>query len=135
MFKFKVLEKKDSKMESIIEKSGIKTTFTLSEVLNHLEHVKKTLNNTQVQLNTEAMQDELAIKLVPEIATLPEDKWQIIESYAQRKLDKEEKLKLIDVCNETIKTYSDVSAKVSELLEIEDTEKEFNEYILEEMKK
>lgn len=135
MFKFKVLEKKDSKMESLIEKSGIKTTFTLSEVLNHLEHVKKTLNNTQTQLNTEDMQDELAIKLVPEIANLPQDKWQIVESYAQRKLDREEKLKLIDVCNETIKTYSDVSAKVSELLEIEDTEKEFNEYILNEMNK
>ena len=73
MYTFKIIEKKDSDLETVIEKGGLTTTFTIQDVLDHLEYTEKTLRQTKAQLEAEDMQNTLAEETLPILKELPED--------------------------------------------------------------
>lgn len=105
MYTFKVIEKKDSDLETVIEKGGLTTTFTIQDVLDHLEYTEKTLRQTKAQLEAEDMQNTLAEETLPILKELPEDKWQLIIAYASRKNQRPLSVSLIETAEKTIESY------------------------------
>lgn len=121
-YTFKVVEENDDKLKSVIEMSGLSTKFTALDVMEHLSYVKKTLKETTAQLEAEAIQDKMAIEIIPELATLPESKMQLVMAYAARQVEKADKQKLIEACGKTLTTYEDRLEQIKKVLGLKSIE-------------
>lgn len=113
---FKVIEENEDKFKSIIEMGGLTTKFTALDVLEHLSYVRKTLREAEAQLEAEAIQDKMALEIIPILADLPQDKFQLVMSYSARQLERKDKENLIEACNKTIETYQDRLESIKQVL-------------------
>lgn len=123
MFTFKIVEKKDNDLDTVIEKGNLTTQFTLRDVKDHLEYTKKTLAQTKAQLEAEKMQDKIALELMPILEQLPEDKWKLVSAYAQRQLERPVSEMLIKTAEETIQSYTEQLETIKKELNLSDEEK------------
>jgi len=119
MIEYKIIEEKENKLESVIEKSGISVKFTLQEVKDHLEYTMKMLKQAHGQEDVNAKQDEMTLEILPILKEIPDDKWQLVMSYAGRQVSKPEIADYIKTCEETIKSYTEQLKEISEKFGIE----------------
>lgn len=115
MIEYKIIEEKENKLESIVEKSGLTVRFTPQEVSDHLEYTMKMLRQAEGQLEVNSKQDEMAEEILPTLKDLPEDKWQLVMSYAGRQVSKPEIQDYINTCKETIKSYTEQMEEMKKL--------------------
>lgn len=119
MFTYKIIDEKENKLESIIEKSGVTTKFTAQQVVDHLEYTMKMLKQAEGQLEVNSKQDEMAIEILPILKDIPEDKWQLVMAFAGRQVSKPELVDYIGTCKETIFSYETQMKEIEEALGIE----------------
>lgn len=119
MFTYKIIDEKENKLESIIEKSGVTTKFTAQQVVDHLEYTMKMLKQAEGQLEVNSKQDEMAIEILPILKDIPEDKWQLVMAFAGRQVSKPELVDYIGTCKETISSYETQMKEIEEALGIE----------------
>lgn len=105
MYTFKVIEEKENPLESVIEKSGLTTKFTLQDIKDHLEYTNKVLKETEAQKFAGETQDSMALDILPILKDIPNDKWQLVYAYAERQIRKEVEQSIIDTSKETIESY------------------------------
>ena len=134
MIEYKIKEKKDSDLETIIEKSGLTVDFTLQQVIDHLEFTRKVLRETEAQLEAHKIQDKMAIEIIPALAELPIEKMNLVSAYAGRQLQRETSENLIETSKKTIASYEEQLETIQEKLglSLEEKEEEAEEEILEE---
>lgn len=107
MFTFKIVEEKENQLETVIEKGGLTTKFTLQDIKDHLEYTNKVLKEAEAQKFAGETQDEMATEILPILKEIPQDKWQLIYAYAERQIQKPVTLSVIETANETIKSYTE----------------------------
>ena len=115
MIEYKIIEEKENKLESVIEKSGLSVRFTPQEVSEHLEYTMKMLKQSEGQRDVNAKQDEMAEEILPLLKEIPEDKWQLVMSYAGRQVSKPEIESYIQTCKDTIKSYTEQMEEMKKL--------------------
>ncbi len=122
MHKYEIIETNENPLETIIEKSGLTTKFTAQQVIDHLEYTKKMLKQTEGQLDVNSKQDEMSFEILPILKDIPEDKWQLVMSFAARQVSKPELVDYIQTCNETIASYETQLAEIKSILGLQDGE-------------
>ena len=105
MSNYKIIEENEDKLESVIEKSGVTVKFTPRQVVDHLEYTMKMLKQSEGQLDVNGKQDDMAVEILPILKDIPEDKWQLVMSYAGRQVSRPEIEDYIKTCKETIESY------------------------------
>lgn len=101
---------------SVIEKSGVKTEFTIHTLLDHMDYTKKKLKETKAQIEINETIDKATLAAIPGLADLvvtPEQLRTVIE-YFVRQNAKPEYESLVQTCEVTLASYK------KQLLEIED---------------
>lgn len=120
MFTYKFVEKNDEDvLQSKVEKSGLTTEFTIQDVLDHLEHTKKTLLETVTQMDIEDIQNKAIEEMQPVVKDIKEDQYQMVIQYLARKMQRPESLSLKETCEKTIKSYEDQVELMKEQLGID----------------
>lgn len=122
MPKYEIIEANENKLDSVIEKSGVTIKFTAQQIIDHLDYTKKALKESEAQLDVNGKQDIMSIEILPILKEIPEDKWQLVMSYAGRQVSRPEIESLIETCKTTIESYESQLAEIKKLLEIEDGE-------------
>ena len=122
MNKYEIIEANENPLETIIEKSGLTTKFTAQQVIDHLEYTKKMLKQTEGQLDVNSKQDEMSFEILPILKEIPEDKWQLVMSFAARQVSKPELMDYVKTCNETIESYEKQLAEIKSILGLKDGE-------------
>lgn len=112
--KFTVAEQNEEPMLSVIEKHGLSTKFTGQDIIEHITHTRKTLKQSHAQLEAEDMQDKLAISILPQLADLPEDKYNVAIAFMERKIARGPLVDLVEACEKTIKSYEEQVEEIKE---------------------
>lgn len=114
MYTYEVVkENKKEPSKSIIEMGGLKNRFTVQDVKDHLEYVRKSLRETVAQIDVFAKQDQLVIRTSDELKkiteSLPKDEGELkmIEAFINRKITLPQYQQLVKECNKTIKDYEE----------------------------
>jgi len=137
MYTFTIVEKKENDLDTIIEKSGLTTKFTLQEVVDHLEFTDKSLKTAKAQLEAGAIQDKMAEEILPILKEIPEDKWNLVSAYANRKIQHPISLSVIETAEKTIASYNEQIEQIKNDLglsidePIEETKEEVEKVIVE----
>lgn len=106
-YTFKIVEKKDNDLETVIEKGNLTTQFTLQDILDHLSFTNKSLRTAKAQLEAGEFQDKMAVELFPLLKEIPEDKWNLVNAYATRQIQKPISLSVIETAEKTIASYTE----------------------------
>ncbi len=106
-YTFKIVEKKESDLETIIEKGNLTTQFTLQDILDHLSFTNKSLRTAKAQLEAGEFQDKMAVELFPLLKEIPEDKWNLVNAYATRQIQKPISLSVIETAEKTVASYTE----------------------------
>lgn len=106
-YTFKIVEKKENDLETIIEKGNLTTRFTLQDILDHLSFTNKSLRTAKAQNEAGEIQDKLAIEILPILKEIPEDKWNLVDAYAQRQIQRPISLSVIETAEKTIASYTE----------------------------
>ena len=61
-YTYKIVDKKENDLETVIEKGNLTTRFTLGDIKDHLSFTERTLRESKAQLEVEIKQDEKKIK-------------------------------------------------------------------------
>jgi hypothetical protein len=115
-YTYKIVEKKDNDLETIIEKGNLTTRFTIQDIKDHLEFTKKTLRESKGKLEAEKTQDKMAEAIMPSLKEIPEDKYNLVMMYAGRKLQRASLEDIVTTAEETIKSYTEQLAYIKETL-------------------
>lgn len=122
MIEYKILEEKENPLESIIEKTGLSTKFTVQQLIDHLDYTSRMLKQAEGQLDVDSKQDEMSLEILPMLKDVPEDKWQLVMSYAARQVSRPELVEYIKTCKETIESYETQKAEIVEKFNIKEIE-------------
>jgi predicted DNA-binding protein YlxM (UPF0122 family) len=79
--------------------------FTVQQLIDHLSYTKKMLKQSEAQLEVNNTQDAMSLEILPILKDIPEDKWQLVMSYAGRQVSRPEVEDYIATCKETITSY------------------------------
>lgn len=123
MYTYTIVEKKDNDLETVIEKGNLTTRFTLQDVKDHLEFTEKTLKQTKAQIEIEDTQNAMAEEIIPILKDIPDDKWNLVMMYANRKVARQPALDIISTAEETIKSYTEQVKIIEEQLGLSMEEK------------
>lgn len=115
----KIKELKEDPYETIIEKTGLTSEFTLATVVDHLDHCKKRLMEATAQLKVHENQDELAIKILPILKDIPLDQVEMVRAYCDRQISNPAIKDLMTTCEETIKNYQESLPEIYKLVGVE----------------
>ena len=121
-YTYTIVEKKDSDLETVIEKGNLTTRFTLQDIKDHLEFTNKTLRESKGKLDAEKMQDTMAEEILPILKEIPEDKWNLVLMHANRQVSRPSLEDLIKTAEETIASYTEQLALIKEKLGLSDEE-------------
>lgn len=124
MYTFEIIEKNENELESIIEMGGVTTKFTVQQILDHIEYTKKVQRESVGQLMANDTQDKMTLEIVPMIKELPQDKWQLIMSYAARQVSRPEIEALIETSKKTLADYDARLQEIKESVGIDTTKPE-----------
>lgn len=108
--KYKVIEKHkegQNEFDDIIEISGVTTTITINQLLDHLENTQKVLKEQKGQIEVNLIQMDLAEKELPVLKDIPQDKAMLALSYFGKKEAIKQARDLIKTCKATIETYKE----------------------------
>lgn len=130
-YTFKIIEKKENDLETIIEKGNLTTQFTLQDILDHLEFTQKSLRTAKSQIEVGEIQDKLAIEILPLLKEIPEDKWVLVNAYATRQIQKPISLSVIDTAEKTVASYTEQMEHIKKELGLS-TDVEVKEEVIEE---
>jgi len=119
-YTYKIVEKKDNDLETVIEKGNLTTRFTIQDIKDHLAFTEKTLREAKGQLEAEKIQDQLALEVLPMLADIPSDKWNLVLMHANRQVQRPVSESLIETAEETIKSYTEQLAHIKETLGLSD---------------
>lgn len=119
-FTFKIIEKKDNDLETIIEKGNLTTRFTIGDIKEHLTFTERTLRESKAQLDAEVKQDEMAVEVLPILKDIPNDKWGLVLAYANRQVKRPISEDLVKTSEETIKSYTEQLEYIKETLGLSD---------------
>lgn len=122
MIEYKIIEEKENPLESIIEKTGLSTKFTVQQLIDHLDYTSRMLKQAEGQLDVDSKQDEMSLEILPMLNDIPEDKWQLVMSYAARQVSRPEFVEYIKTCKETIESYETQKAEIVEKFNIKEIE-------------
>lgn len=122
MIEYKIIEEKENPLESIIEKTGLSTKFTVQQLIDHLDYTSRMLKQAEGQLDVDSKQDEMSLEILPMLKDIPEDKWQLVMSYAARQVSRPELVEYIKTCKETIESYETQKAEIVEKFNIKEIE-------------
>ncbi len=122
MIEYKIIEEKENPFESIIEKTGLSTKFTVQQLIDHLDYTSRMLKQAEGQLDVDSKQDEMSLEILPMLKDIPEDKWQLVMSYAARQVSRPELVEYIKTCKETIESYETQKAEIVEKFNIKEIE-------------
>lgn len=107
MYTYKIVEKKENDLETVIEKGNLTTRFTIQDIKDHLAFTEKTLRETKAQLEAEKIQDKIALEILPLLKEVPSDKWNVVLMYANRQVQRPVSESLIETSEATIKSYTE----------------------------
>jgi hypothetical protein len=133
MITFKIVEKKENDLDTLIEKGNLTTQFTLRDVVEHLAFTEKTLKQTKAQIEAEDIQNTMAEEVFPMLKDIPEDKWNLVLMYANRKVQRPLSVSLVEASEQTIKSYTEQLETIKNELGLS-TEEKVEEAPLEEAK-
>lgn len=119
-YTYKIIEKKDNDLETIIEKGNLTTRFTIQDIKDHLEFTAKTLKQTKAQIEVEDQQNVMAEEIIPILKEIPEDKWNLVMMYANRKVARGPALDIITTAEETLKSYTEQLELIKTQLDLSD---------------
>lgn len=97
--------KGENEYQDIIEITGLKSTVTVNQLLDHLEKVEKTLREQQGQVKVNEMLMEKAVEELPILKEIPDDKLNLVVSYFGKKLANKQSTELISDCKKSSETY------------------------------
>lgn len=99
-------ENKDDPFESVIEISGLTSTHTINEFLDHIEKTQKLRkeNHTQIQVN-EGL-NRKAIEVFPLLAEIPVEKYELVLIFLKRIAENEQSRQVIADADSSIETYT-----------------------------
>ena len=106
-YTFKIIEKKENDLETVIEKGNLTTQFTLQDILDHLSFTNKSLRTAKAQNDAGEIQDKMALEILPILKEIPEDKWNLVDAYAQRQIQRPISLSVIETAEKTIASYTE----------------------------
>lgn len=122
MIEYKIVEENENPLESVIEKTGVSVKFTAQQVIDHLDYTSRMLKQAEGQLDVDSKQDEMSLEILPMLKDIPEDKWQLVMSYAARQVSRPELVEYIKTCKETIESYETQKAEIVEKFNIKEIE-------------
>ncbi len=106
-YTFKIIEKKENDLETVIEKGNLTTQFTLQDIIDHLSFTNKSLRTAKAQHDAGEIQDKMALEILPILIEIPEDKWNLVDAYAQRQIQRPISLSVIETAEKTIASYTE----------------------------
>lgn len=106
-YTFKIIEKKENDLETVIEKGNLTTQFTLQDILDHLSFTNKSLRTAKAQNDAGEIQDKMALEILPILKEILEDKWNLVDAYAQRQIQRPISLSVIETAEKTIASYTE----------------------------
>lgn len=115
-YTYKIVEKKDNDLETVIEKGNLTTRFTIQDIKDHLEFTTKTLKESKGKLEAEKIQDQMALNIMPALKDIPNDKWNLVMMYAGRQLQRPSLEDIVTTAEETITSYTEQLAYIKETL-------------------
>lgn len=119
-YTYKIIEKKDNDLETVIEKGNCTTTFTLQDIKDHLEFTEKSKRTAKAQLEAGEIQDKLALEILPMLKDIPEDKLELVNAYVMRQIQKPISLSMLETAEKTIASYTEQLAIIKEKLGLSD---------------
>lgn len=121
-YTYKIIEKKDSDLETIIEKGNLTTQFTLQDIKDHLVFTEKSLRTAKAQLQAGEIQDKMALEILPMLKDIPEDKLDLVNAYVMRQIQKPISLSMVETAEKTIASYTEQLTYIKETLGLSDEE-------------
>ena len=118
--KYKIVEKKENDLETVIEKGNLTTTFTLQDIKDHLEFTEKSLRTAKAQLEAGEVQDKMALEILPMLKEIPEDKFDLVNAYVMRQIQKPISLSMVETAEKTIASYTEQLGIIKETLGLSD---------------
>lgn len=119
-YTFKIVEKKENDLETVIEKGNLTTTFTLQDIKDHLEFTEKSLRTAKAQLEAGEVQDKMALEILPMLKDIPEDKFDLVNAYVMRQIQKPISLSMVETAEKTIASYTEQLGIIKETLGLSD---------------
>lgn len=121
-YTYKIIEKKDNDLETVIEKGNLTTTFTLQDIKDHLVFTEKSLRTAKAQLEAGEIQDKLALEALPMLKDIPEDKFDLVNAYTMRQIQKPLSISMVETAEKTIASYTEQLGIIKETLGLSDEE-------------
>jgi len=119
-YTYKIVEKKENDLETVIEKGNLTTTFTLQDIKDHLEFTEKSLRTAKAQLEAGEVQDKMALEILPMLKDIPEDKFDLVNAYVMRQIQKPISLSMVETAEKTIASYTEQLGIIKETLGLSD---------------
>lgn len=119
-YTYKIIEKKENDLETVIEKGNLTTTFTLQDIKDHLEFTEKSLRTAKAQLEAGEVQDKMALEILPMLKDIPEDKFDLVNAYVMRQIQKPISLSMVETAEKTIASYTEQLGIIKETLGLSD---------------
>jgi len=119
-YTYKIVEKKENDLETVIEKGNLTTTFTLQDIKDHLEFTEKSLRTAKAQLEAGEVQDKMALEILPMLKEIPEDKFDLVNAYVMRQIQKPISLSMVETAEKTIASYTEQLGIIKETLGLSD---------------
>lgn len=129
-YTYKIVEKKENDLETIIEKGNLTTQFTLQDIKDHLEFTNKSLRTAKAQLEAGEVQDKMALEILPMLKDIPEDKFGLVNAYAMRQIQKPISLSMVETAEKTIASYTEQLVVIKETLGLSDEVVETGEEVV-----
>lgn len=119
-YTYKIVDKKENDLETVIEKGNLTTRFTLGDIKDHLSFTERTLRESKAQLEVEIKQDEMAVEILPMLKEIPADKMGLVLAYANRQVKRPLSEDLVKTSEETIASYTEQLEIIKETLGLSD---------------
>lgn len=118
-FSYSIKETKENPLEQMIEKKGLTAEFTLQQVRDHTEQLRRELG----KLNTQKMAHDAQLTILtarhPEYDEIPAENYMSCAAYCQKKMQNAEIDEAIKNTEEAIKDYEDEEKHIVEVLNIQ----------------